>query len=185
MSGPGMTIRTTGPGAAPRWRRCATVVIALAALVTSACSGGGSPVFHPTMTEQQAIARAEQILHETAAAISPRPTLEVYQPGSDTGPCLINPNDTSDKRMQVVRTYWLRGITEQDNASVGEQILRFWKHKGYAISDTKGVGTSQPDITGATQIDDFLISLEWSADGSLSIGTTSPCIWPKGTPPPS
>jgi hypothetical protein len=58
-------------------------------------------------------------------------------------------SDTKDRRVQVTRTYRLRGISEQDNASVGLQVLRFWKRKGYEITDPKGVGTSRPDISGA------------------------------------
>lgn len=164
------------------WR--AGIAALLSALILGGCSGG-SGVTHPTMTQQHAIARAEYILHETAGAIIPPPRLEVYQPGSITGPCLINPNDTSDKRVQVTRTYWLRGITKQDNASVGQQVLRFWKQKGYVITDHPGMGTDAPNIHGYTRAENFLISLEYSSDGSLSIGTTSPCIWPNGTPPPN
>lgn len=139
----------------------------------------------PTMTQQHASARAEQILRGTADAITPRPTLETYGPGSGTGPCLVNPNDTSDKRVQVTLTYWLRGISAQDNASVAAQILHYWKHMGYAITDTKGLGTAAPNIFAGTPSDDFLISLQTSANGAMSIGATSPCIWPKGTPPAS
>ena len=139
----------------------------------------------PTMTQQQASTRAQQILHQTADAITPRPTLETYQPGSGTGPCLVNPNDTSDKRVQVTLTYWLRGITTQNNASVAQQILHYWKHAGYAITDTRGIGTASPDIFAGTPSDDFLISLQTSANGAMSIGASSPCIWPNGTPPAS
>src|ERR1017187_7446383 len=129
--------------------------------------------------------RAQQILRETADAITPRPTLETDQLLSGTDPCLINPNDTSDKRVQVTLAYWLRGISPQDNASVAQQVLRYWRHKGYAISSTKGLRTDAPSVYGATPSDDFLISLETSSNGAMFIGTTSPCIWPKGTPPPS
>jgi hypothetical protein len=118
-------------GSASSWpaRLCGVVAaVVLAGLVMSGCSGG-NPVFKPTTTQQHATARAEQILRETAAAITPRPVLEIYQPGSGPGPCLVNPNDTSDTRVQVGLTYWLRGISTQDNASVGQQILRYWKHK--------------------------------------------------------
>ena len=164
--------------------RCGTMAAAvLAGLIISGCSGG-NPVFKPTITQQHANARAEQILRETTAAITPQPALEANQLESGTGPCLVNPSDSSDKRVQVVLSYWLRGISTQDNASVGQQILRYWRHKGYGISGTKGIGTDSPTIFAVTP-DNFLISLETSGNGALSIGTSSPCLWPKGTPPPS
>jgi hypothetical protein len=167
----------------PPRRRAAAAAAVLAGLIMSGCSGG-NPVFKPTITQQHATARAEQVLRETAAAITPRPTLEIYKPGSGTGPCMVNPNDTSDKRVQASLTYWLRGISTQDNASVAQQILHYWRHKGYGISGTHGLGTDSPEISGVTA-DDFLISLETSANGAMSIVTSSPCVWPKGTPPPS
>jgi hypothetical protein len=173
-------------GSASSWpaRLCGAVAAAvLAVLIISGCSGG-NPVLKPTITQQHATARADQILRETAAAITPRPTLEIYQPGSGPGPCMVNPNDTSDKRVQVGFTYWLRGISTQDNTSVAQQIQRYWKHKGYGISRTSGFGKDAPNIFGVTP-DDFLISLETSANGAMSIGASSPCVWPKGTPPPS
>lgn len=161
---------------------CITIA-ALTGLVLSGCSGGGS-VFQPTITRQQATDRVEQILRSTADGITPRPRLEVYKPGSVDGPCMADPSNTADTRIQVVRSYWLRGISTHDNITIGEQILRMWKKNGYGISDTPGIGTDAPNIHAVTQ-DDFLISLEWSDNGALSIGASSPCLWPDGTPPPS
>jgi hypothetical protein len=167
------------------WRVSATAVVTLAVMVLSGCSSGSSVNNHPTMTQQQAANRVEHVLQSTAAVLTPRPHLELNQPLSVVGPCLDPADGGSENRVIVPRSYWLRGISPQDNASIGMQVLDFWKKQGYLIAHTHGVGTDQPDITGRTRPDDFLISLEWSADGSLSIGATSPCIWPKGTPPPS
>jgi hypothetical protein len=164
--------------------RARLAAAACAALIITGCSGGNA-VFEPTITEQHAAGLARQILQGTAEAITPRPALETYQPGSGTGPCLINPADTSDKRVQVTLTYFLRGIPRQENASVARQILAHWKHQGYAILTTHHLDTDQPVITAATHGDSFLLSLDSGSDGSLSIGTSSPCIWPDGTPPPA
>lgn len=158
------------------------IAVALAGLALSGCSGG-DPVFSPTMTQQHASARVEQIMRDTAAALSPRPRLEIYKPGSGAGPCVANPADTADTRIQVGVTYWLRDIGAHDYKSIGEQTLRLWKHKGYMITNTQGLGTNRPNVFAVTQ-DDFYASLEWSAKNLLSIGTTSPCLWPHGTPPP-
>lgn len=140
-------------------------------------------MFHPTITQQQAADRVEQILRGTADGLTPRPRLEVAKEVSYIGSCLADPDDTADARKQVVRTYWLRDISERDYASIGEQILRLWKRQGYAINDTPGVGTSEPNIHAVTQ-DDFLLELAWTGSGDLSIGASSPCLWPDGTPPP-
>ena len=167
----------------PAWRWMAVVAAAFTGLSVPACSGG-NPVSKPTMTQQHATTRAQQILRETADAITPPPTLEINNLLSGTGPCLAESSD-SDKQVQVALSYWLRGIPPRENADIGRQILHYWKHKGYAITSTKGVGTGSPTIAGGTVSDDFLISLQTSSNGTMFIGTTSPCIWPHGTPPPS
>jgi hypothetical protein len=139
-------------------------------------------VSKPTVTQQHASARAEQILRGTADAVTPWPTLEIYGPGSSTGPCLVDPNDTSDKRVQVTLTYWLRGIapkTTPASPSMSCTTASIWATR----LPTKSLGTTAPNIFAGTPSDDFLMSLQTSANGALSIGTTSPCIWPKGTPP--
>jgi len=84
----------------------------------------------------------------------------------------------------VIRTFWLRGISPRDNAGIGGQVLRFWRKQGYRVYQTQGLGTNAPNVFASTRRDDFLIALESSADGSLRIGDTSPCLWPDGTAPP-
>lgn len=136
----------------------------------------------PTITQQHASVRVEQILRGTANAITPRPTLEIYEPGSGTGPCLVDTGDVNDKRVQVMLTYWLRGISTQNNASAAEQVLQYWKNLGCVITDTHGMGTDFPNVFARTP-SDFLISLETSSNGAMSVVASSPCIWPTGTPP--
>lgn len=175
-----MSTGATGPG----WRAAMAGAILTVCAVTACGGGGGAPLSQPTITEQQAVTQAEQILRETASTITPRPTLELARLLTGTGPCLVDPSNTADKRVQVMRGYYLRGFPRHDNTNVAQQVLRYWKHKGYAISGTLGMNGDTPEIHGATRSGDFLISLETAGDGSLAIGATSPCLWPKGTPPP-
>lgn len=138
------------------------------------------------MTEQQAASHAEQILRDTVAVLKPKPRLVVYRPGSTTGPCLDDTNPQSARgRVIVSRTYWLRDISQASNASIGKQVLQYWKQKNWDITSTKGVGTDKPEITGLAKPYAFGINLQWSSDGSLSIAASSVCIWPHGTPPAS
>ncbi|HUL24701.1 MAG TPA: hypothetical protein VLW44_02885 [Streptosporangiaceae bacterium] len=160
----------------------AAVVAAVVPLGASGCTGGSTLPQH-TITEHQAITQAEQILRDTASAITPRPTLELSRLLTDTGPCLVDPTNTADTRVQVSRAYYLRGFPRQGNASVAQQVLAYWQHKGYAISDTQRMNGDTPAIHGATSSGDFTISLDTGGDGTLTIGATSPCLWPNGTPP--
>lgn len=164
-------------GPRPAIRLCRAMAGVTMVVLLSSCSGG-NPVYQPTITQKQASARVEQLLQGTARSITPRPRLEHYMPNADVGQCLAGQDDP---RTQVSRTYFLREV-RSSNASIGEQVLRLWKKEGYAINDTPGMGTSQPNIHAVTK-DDFLIALETTGSGDLSIGATSPCLWPDGTPP--
>ncbi|MEV8566815.1 hypothetical protein AB0436_14820 [Streptomyces sp. NPDC051322] len=127
----------------------------------------------------------EQLIRETADALTPRPKLELYEPGSATAQCLDPTDGGSEKRRVVSRVYWLRGVGKADNQRLGQQVLHLWKKQGQLITSATGVGTDKPEIHGGSKPDDFLIALEASDNGWLSIGATSPCIWPQGTPPPA
>lgn len=151
-------------------------VMAAAMLLT----GCGSPMNQTTITQRHASERIEQLLRGTAAHLTPKPRLKLDVLQSYTGNCLVGENDP---RSQVTRSYSLIGLTSHDKIAVGEEILRLWKQVGYYIGSTAGIGKSTPNISGDTQ-DDFLISLEAGGNGVLSIGATSPCLWPNGTPPP-
>ncbi len=168
--------------ARPARARTIPVALALALLAASGCSG--SSVNHqPTMTQQQAAAHADQIIQDTAAALNPRPQLETDQYLTSTGPCLDDTNPQSAAGLVVVaRGYWLRGIAQSSNATIGEQVLQLWKKKGWVISSTEGVGTGAPQITGLAKPYAFRISLQSSDNGALSLGASSVCIWPNGTP---
>lgn len=136
-----------------------------------------------TMTQQQATTRAKQILEQTAAVLHPKPTLEVNKFTTSTDQCLADiPN--ADKMITVSYDYWLRGIPPHQFGSIGRQIKAYWERQGYSLSEASGFDSGTPNISGVTK-DDYLISLDWSADNSLSIGTTAPCIYPHGKPPPS
>ena len=84
--------------------------------------------------------------------------------------------------VNLSRTAWLRQIPASDNASVGQQILAFWKKQDYKISDYSGFRTGKPSIDAETR-DSFTISLGTASNGLMSIGASSPCIYPDGTPP--
>jgi hypothetical protein len=173
---------------APRPACLLAGLVAILVLAVSGCSGSSGTVnSHRTRTVPQAEAFAEQLLREAAAALTAKPTLEVYRPGSVNSACLDDnaPGGVIKGMVVVDRTYRLRGITKADNPAVGQEMLRYWKQKGYSITSSQGIGTSQPQIIVSVPPDGFSISLQSSAAGVLSIEAASPCLWPHGTPPSS
>jgi len=135
-----------------------------------------------TMTLDQATARAEQVVKETGAALTPEPALDFDRSlPNESGVCLANvPN--ADQMVSVDRTAWLRKIPASQNGTVGQQILAYWKKQGYSISDQSGLADGQPSIGGETK-DGFTVSLATAKNGWMSISASSPCVYQHGTPP--
>jgi hypothetical protein len=168
----------TWPDCRAGGRRLVVVLLACAGALAG-CSGGN--VSHNTMTQAQATARARQILRDTAAALTPRPRLGEFEPDPPPNQCLDNIPDAA-RKVNVGGTSWLHGIAEAEFAAVGRQILDYWKKQGYSIQAARGFSSGRPEINAATR-DGFLVSLDWSAKNLLSIGASSPCIYPEGHPP--
>lgn len=135
----------------------------------------------PGMTPQQAAAYADAILHDTAAALDPRPRLELSTEFSDdAAPCQAGPD--ADAMVVVTRCYWLRGISGPEYAAVGEQVLARWRRLRWIITDTAGIGTRRPVVGALAPPYAFRVCLEWSAaggSGALSLSAASVCLWPE------
>ncbi|MET8333314.1 hypothetical protein [Streptosporangium canum] len=161
-----------------------TVMIVVVAILVTGCTGGGA-VNEPTMTEAQALARVEQLIKETAAVIRPKPRLDLYRPSLNPNSCLDPSDGGSEDRIVVNRSYYLRDIPQNQVAEAAKQVKQYWEQQGHFIG---GVSADGLGITGRSRPDDFLFSLFATDDGNdvvLSLGASSPCIWPNGTPEPS
>jgi hypothetical protein len=131
---------------------------------------------HTTITKAQATARAKEILRETAAALTVTPRLG--EPDPPPNQCLDDVPDAA-KKINVGGTSWLYDIPPAKFGAVAGQILDHWKKQGYSIQAARGFDSGRPEITASTR-DGFLVSLDWSAKNLLSIGASSPCIYPDG-----
>ncbi|WP_283137911.1 hypothetical protein [Rhizohabitans arisaemae] len=138
----------------------------------------------PTITQEQAIARLEQLVAEAVANIDPKPRLELFEPSLTPGNCLDPMDGGSEDRLVLSRAYWLRGISKDGVVEIAGQVKRNWEQKGYRIKST-GFDSNKPDISGFSVPDDFILLLERTEEGGLYLGVTSTCIWPNGTPEPS
>jgi hypothetical protein len=166
------------------------IVVSLAVVMLAACGvipngKPGKPVERNTITKQQAIDRAEQIIRDTGAAVKPKPRLERYPSVAEETNCVDPTDGGSPDRTIISREYWLRDVPRSRNGEVAQQIKAYWDSKSYKITGADRFDTGNPEITGHTLPDEFRISLTTNVDGDMSIGTNSPCIWPNGTPEPS
>jgi hypothetical protein len=136
----------------------------------------------PTLNEQQATDRVQQHIDDTVAVIQPPPRLEP-QSLVDSQQCDLPSDNGPLGRIEVGRTYWLRDIPVERNSDVFAAVERYWTNNGWVIL-SDDTNPAAPFLSVENRQDAFRMSLSSSIDGQLSIGASSPCIWPNGTPEP-
>lgn len=166
-------------------------LIAVVAVLVAGCAPGGAPggamnpsADKPTITKAQALARIEQLINGTVGAIRPKPQLDLHQPSLNDGLCLDPQDGGSEDRIVVSRSYYLRGLptTEDVLKEVVAEVKTYWQSQGHYISGEHQNGLQ---LYGHSRPEDFLITIGWAAGNVLSLGATSTCLWPNGTPEPS
>ncbi|MGW6497473.1 hypothetical protein [Nonomuraea angiospora] len=138
----------------------------------------------PTITKAQALARIEQLINGTVGVIHPKPELELHRPSLNDGLCLDPLDGGSEERIVVNRAYFLRGLP-QDATKLREviaQVKAYWQSQGHHIQAESENGLQ---LYGRSRPDDFYITIGRSEGDVLTLGSTSTCLWPNGTPEPS
>ena len=133
-----------------------------------------------TMTEGQAGERAEERVRDAMKVLPEDARLELrYLPST---PC-DDPSDNGPRgRVEVNRQYWIRGIGDDRIDQQFDSLLNYWRHHDFKI-----LNDFRPRdyfISVENNEDAFRMSIRRGASGALSIGASSPCVWPDGTPPP-
>ncbi|WP_083753627.1 hypothetical protein [Actinosynnema sp. ALI-1.44] len=134
-----------------------------------------------TITQQEANNRAEKYTQDAAASLTPPPRLEPLSRFDDTE--CDDPSDNGPLgRVYASRRYWLRDVPRERNAEVAEALVRWWtSHDFVVLSDKR---PRENWISVENKNDGFSMSIQESVNGDLSLGATSPCVWPNGTPAP-
>ncbi|MEV4889050.1 hypothetical protein AB0K48_06645 [Nonomuraea sp. NPDC055795] len=139
----------------------------------------GCTMSSPTITQDQATMRVEQLIRDTAAALTPKPRLELITHG--TGPAACTHENDSPGRISVNRAYWLRDIPKAANPDIARQVRAHWEAQGHRIVSTGGLDVGHPSIGGESRPDGFILALTWVAGDNLYLASTSTCVWPSGT----
>jgi hypothetical protein len=156
-------------------------LVAAMALAATACTAGGSEQPMNTITQQQANKRTEQYIRDVVSVISPPPRLEPLS-HEEAGDC-SDPTDNSAKgRVIANRSHWLRDVPKTDNPAVIDTVLKWWTdHNFTIITDDRPTAIY---VQAENKTDGFRMYLRESVQGGLTLGATSPCGWPNGTPEP-
>ncbi|MFD1935875.1 hypothetical protein ACFSKW_30830 [Nonomuraea mangrovi] len=135
----------------------------------------------PTMTQAQALDRVEQLIRETAAALTPQPRLELLP--SSVAPHTCLDQGKSENQLVIYRAYWLRDLPRADNMNIARQVQAYWEKRGHVITATGGFHDGAPTVHGESRPDGFLLALVWAEGDDLYLASTSTCVWPNGSPP--
>ncbi|MEQ4719508.1 hypothetical protein [Nonomuraea sp. B19D2] len=136
----------------------------------------------PTISKAQALVRIEQLINGTVAIIRPKPVPELHRPSLNDSLCLDPLDGGSEERIVVNRRYFLRGLPKGALKEVIAQVKAYWQSQGHYIQAESENGLQ---LYGRSRPDDFLITIGRSAGDVLTLGATSTCLWPNGTPEPS
>ncbi|MFJ2439317.1 MULTISPECIES: hypothetical protein [unclassified Streptomyces] len=146
---------------------------------------GGEAPKQVTMDEQQAIDRAEEIIHQAVDGMSPEPTLERMGP-APVGPCVARDDHGSDDRVAVTVTYKLTGVPGAKAQNLVRQARDAWLKQGYKYNTSGEVDWSGsfPTVYMRTESDDFWMDAvtgvvdRAKGEGLASLKVTSPCFLP-------
>ncbi|EHR61448.1 hypothetical protein [Saccharomonospora cyanea] len=160
-------------------------------LLVTACGGGGDTTPSGTdatapgsdmrtMTEDEAAQRAEEHIRRAVAALPVEPTLTLLR--ADSAECLDPTDDGPRGRYEVGRSYWLDNLPEGRNAEFVDALHEYWTSNNFRVLADKRDGHDR-FVSVESNDDAFRMSVKQSVEGDLSLGASSPCVWPDGTPP--
>ncbi|QVJ01583.1 hypothetical protein KGD82_27360 [Nocardiopsis eucommiae] len=161
-------------------RIAAACVTSLALVLTGCTSGTGQKTgTEETITEDEAADKAQEHIDNATAVLPDGAELEDRN-GVTTASC-DDPTDGGPKeRVTVSVNYWIRGLAVEDNEANVDLLHEYWTANGYQV-----LTDSRPDdlyVSVGHEEDSFVVSVQESNQGSLSMSAASPCVWPDGEP---
>lgn len=169
------------------WKRIILFVLAfIVVFVTVGCQSEISTGSEPsegqqenTMNQDEAAERVEEYIDDAAAALPG--DVELEPEGDTTFASCDDPTDDGPKgRVIASHVYRLSGLPTEANEANAELLHQYWTGKGYEI-----ILDRRPEriyISAESSGDAFTIFLRSSVQGTLSLGASSPCVWPDGEP---
>jgi hypothetical protein len=156
-------------------------VTIIAALTLSMSCGTDESAKPPmtTITLQEANTRVEKYITDAVTGLAPQPRLELLS-REEAGDCSDPTDHGALGRVLASRGFWLRDIPEARNADMINTLVQWWKDHNFVIlADDR---PSRNYVWAENKADGFRMAVQESAQGDLSLGATSPCVWPNGTP---
>ena len=154
--------------------------ISMATLILATCiTGCGQRAgMEETITQDEAAEKVQEHINGVMSSLPDEAELETRR-GTLFAAC-DDPTDGGPKdRVTVSERLWVRGLPIEDNETNIKRIYDYWINNGYQV-----LRDERPEKSSITVEDEdsFAAFLRVSDQGSLSIGASSPCVWPEGTP---
>jgi hypothetical protein len=157
--------------------KTARLTLFLAAIITVVVACEGSSM-EPSMSLTEAQASLHKEIKDAATASFPSGfTLE------DRGPQPQKCTDSvgkPDGRENMGMLFWVNGADRANNNAYFDALKNWWTTHGWSPDTDSRPGDM---FMNATR-DGYLMGLESTPDGRLTIEGTTPCVWPNGTPQP-
>lgn len=134
-----------------------------------------------TITQAEAQQQAEGYVHDAVNALSQNLHLETIL--SETAPC-SDPSDNGPRgRVFASNRYWIRGLPKDQNKQTVDTLRQWSERQGFAV--VSDAWEKAKYITLENASNGFRLAIQESSQGDLSIGASSPCVWPNGTSEPT
>jgi hypothetical protein len=161
------------------WVAIGIAVVGMGLVVS--CGNGDEIEMRNTITEEQAMQRAEEYVRQSMAALPAEARLEPLSATSSSS--CDDPSDNGPRgRVTVGNIYWVRGLLPESNPQYFDAMVRWWTDHDFGILTDK---RSQGYVWVENKRDGFRMALGDNPKGELHLGADSPCVWPNGTPDPA
>lgn len=151
--------------------------VPLLALLLGAC---GHPDDRPTITHDEAKQRTESYFADALAAL-PKPVTVAPDRDYDAS-CFKNDAPSErDGRTIAVTSRYLRDVPADHRTALLDAFREHLLQAGFTVTSSDA-----PSVLMKNPKDGFHASIDAGGDWntSLTMGFTSPCVWPNGTKPP-
>ncbi|SFQ43329.1 hypothetical protein SAMN05421810_107144 [Amycolatopsis arida] len=133
-----------------------------------------------TVTVQQATERVKQYARELKGALPVDAVLE--ERTVSQGNCEDPSGGGFGKRVQAWADYWVRGLDPAQYNAYFDAMKSWLSSHGWRVGADRRPGDMF--LNAVHEGDEFTMSLAANDKGGLALATSSPCVWPDGTPEP-
>lgn len=155
-----------------------SVLVCVLLVFLASCGQPSGDTLHSTPSIEQANERVEKYLAD-AKEILPG-THEVQHRYEETAGVCDGGTDGKSDMVLATRTIGFSGLSDDQLSSYFEKFKNWWPTHGYRVLKY----TPNYYLRVERNTDGFRMTLKANDEGWLFLTSTSPCVWPNGTPEP-